>query len=200
MTTASRSATLIDIAWPETAGWRVLRFLALAVAGSLLLTISAKITVPFWPVQMSLQTFAVMAIAAAFGWRLAVATVLVYLAQGAAGLPVFQGTPEKGIGLLYMMGPTGGYLVGFIACAAIVGHAAETWARGSILKLGAAMLIGDAVVFALGMLWLGTLLGWDKPILQWGLTPFLLGDLVKIALAAVAVPTAISALERLRGL
>jgi biotin transport system substrate-specific component len=200
MTTASRSATLIEIAWPETAGWRALRFLALAVAGSLLLTISAKITVPFWPVQMSLQTFAVMVIAAAFGWRLAVATVLLYLAQGAAGLPVFQGTPEKGIGLAYMMGPTGGYLVGFIACAAIVGHAAETWARGSIVKLGAAMLIGDAVVFAFGLAWLATFVGWGEPLLAAGLYPFLVADFVKIALAAVAVPSALAALERLRGL
>lgn len=190
MTTKARTdATLAGLVWPETSGTRALRFVILTVLGTMLLTLSAKVTVPFWPVQMSLQTFAVLALSAAFGWRLAVATVALYLVEGAFGAPVFQGTPERGIGLAYMMGPTGGYLLGFLAQAFIVGHAAETWARGSILKLGAAMLASEVVMFALGVAWLGTVIGWDKPVLALGLTPFLLGDAVKLALAAIAVPS-----------
>ena len=200
MTAASATTPLAMLAMPEKGASRLAMQAMLVVGGTLLLTLSAKTKVVLGPVDLSLQTLAILLIATSFGMRLAVATLALYLVEGAMGFPVFQSTPEKGIGLAYMMGPTGGYLLGFVACAAIVGHAAETWARGSIVKLGAAMLIGDAVVFALGLAWLGTLLGWDKPILAWGLYPFLLGDLVKIALAAVAVPTAVAALERLRGL
>ena len=160
----------------------------LAVLGTLLLWASAKVKVPFWPVPMTLQTFAVMALAAAYGLRLGLATILLYLAEGALRLPVFTDTPEKGIGLLYMMGPTGGYLVGFVLATAIVGWAADRGFYRSPPKLFGAMLLADAVVFACGLLWLGALIGWDKPVLAYGLTPFVLGDLVKIALAAASVP------------
>jgi len=157
---------------------------ALVVAGSLLLWASAKIQVPFYPVPMTLQTLAIMVIAATFGMRLGVATVLLYLVEGAFGLPVFAGTPEKGIGLAYMVGPTGGYLAGYILAVALVGWLAERGFDRNIFRLFSAMFVGDAVIFALGILWLGTLLGWDKPVLAWGLYPFILGDLTKIALAA----------------
>ena len=160
---------------------------AVVVAGSFLLWATAKIQVPFYPVPMTLQTLAIMAIAATFGMRLGVATVLLYLAEGAYGLPVFAGTPEKGIGLAYMIGPTGGYLAGYVFAVALVGWLAERGLDRNIFKLFGVMLAGDAVIFALGILWLGALLGWDKPVLDWGLYPFILGDLTKIALAASAV-------------
>ncbi len=159
----------------------------LVVAGSLVLWASAKIQVPFWPVPMTLQTLAIMVIAATFGMRLGVATVLLYLAEGAFGLPVFAGTPEKGIGLAYMIGPTGGFLVGFVLAVGLVGWLAERGLDRSAFRLFGAMLVGDVIVFAVGLFWLGTLLGWDKPILAWGLYPFVLGDLTKIALAAAGV-------------
>lgn len=160
---------------------------ALVVAGSLVLWASAKIQVPFYPVPMTLQTLAIMAIAASFGMRLGIAAVLLYLAEGAFGLPVFAGTPEKGIGLAYMIGPTGGYLVGFVLAVGLVGWLAERGFDGNVFKLFGVMLAGDVVIFALGIFWLGTMLGWDKPILDWGLYPFILGDVTKIALAASAV-------------
>lgn len=191
---ARSNATLAGLVWPETAGSRILRNAALALLGTGLLTLSAKVSVPFWPVEMSLQTFAVLAIAAAYGRNLAVATVALYLLEGAVGLPVFQATPERGIGLAYMMGPTGGFLLGFLVQAAIVGHAAESWARNSIPRLFAAMLASEVVMFALGIAWLAVLFGLDKPILAWGLYPFVLGDLVKTALAATAVPMVMRAL------
>lgn len=192
--TTLADTTLAGLVWPETAGSRVLRNAVLVLLGTGLLALSAKVSVPFWPVEMSLQTFAVLAIAAAYGRNLAVATVALYLVEGALGLPVFQGTPERGIGLAYMMGPTGGFLLGFLVQAAIVGHAAEGWARNSIPRLFAAMLVSEVAMFGLGIAWLAVLFGLDKPILAWGLYPFVLGDLVKTALAATAVPMVMRAL------
>ncbi|MGR3640298.1 biotin transporter BioY [Alterinioella nitratireducens] len=139
-------------------------------------------TVPMWPVQVSLQTLAVFLVGATLGLRLGAATVLVYLAEGAAGLPVFQGTPTQGLGLAYMVGPTGGYLVGFVVMAALAGWAADRgWGR-SPLRMGAAMLTGEVVMLALGATWLGVLFGAERAIAL-GVGPFLLGDLVKLVMA-----------------
>ena len=172
---------------PDDRVLRIATFLVLALAGSLVLAVSAKAKVPFYPVPMTLQTLAVMAIVAAYGLRLGTATIALYLVEGALGLPVFTGTPEKGIGLVYMMGPTGGYLAGYIVAALIVGLAVERgWSRKPFRLFGA-MFLADAAVFALGIAWLGALMGWDKPILDWGLYPFVLGDLVKVALAASGI-------------
>ncbi len=184
---AETRPTLAGTLWPASSH-PLVRAVVLVLAGTLFLTLSAKTKVPFWPVEMTMQTFAVMVIGAAYGWRLGAITVIAYLAEGAMGLPVFTGTPEKGLGLAYMMGPTGGYLVGFVFAAAIVGWAAERGASASPLKLGATMLAADVVLFAFGVLWLGTLLGWDKPILAWGVLPFIPGEALKIALAAVGIP------------
>jgi biotin transport system substrate-specific component len=124
----------------------------------------------------------------AYGWRLGAATILLYLAEGAMGLPVFAGTPEKGLGLAYMAGSTGGYLFGFILAAAASGWLAERgWDRRAI-PTALAMLVGNALIYIPGLIWLGILFGWDKPILTWGLTPFLLGDVTKVALAAAVLP------------
>ena len=166
----------------------LVRNVILAIGGSIALWISAKIQVPFYPVPMTMQTFAVLVIGMAFGWRLGAVTVLLYLAEGALGLPVFAGTPEKGIGLAYMAGPTGGYLAGFVVAAAVVGWlAAKGWDRNGWLTL-AAMVIGTAIIFAFGVGWLGSLIGWDKPVLEFGLIPFLPGAVFKIALAAAILP------------
>lgn len=173
--------TLLDAIWRDRT---LLRNVALIIAGSLLLTLSAKIKVPFYPVPMTMQTLAVMLIGFTFGWRMAGATVLFYLAQGAFGLPVFAGTPEKGIGLAYMMGPTGGYLLGFVLAAVLCGWLAERGWDRSPLRLVAAMILANGVIYLLGVAWLGSVVGWDKPVLAWGMIPFLYGDLLKIVLGA----------------
>lgn len=186
---------LAALALPERGAQRLAVQALLVVGGTLLLTLSAKTKVVLGPVDLSLQTLAVLLIAATFGLRLGLATVLLYMAEGAAGLPVFQGTPEKGIGLLYMMGTTGGFLAGFVAMAAIVGWAADRGFDRSPFKLLGAMLVAEAVMMAMGFAWLATLIGADKAW-QFGVAPFLLADLVKVALAAAIVPAIWSMLPR----
>ena len=186
--------TLTTVLWGR--GAQPLRAVLLALAGSLLLWASAKVQVPFYPVPMTFQTFAVLALGMALGWRLAGAALLLYLAEGALGLPVFAGTPEKGIGLAYMVGPTGGYLLGFVFAAVTCGWLAERGWDRSVLTTALAMLIGNALIYAPGILWLGSIVGWDKPVLEWGLTPFLLGDAAKLALAAILLPAIWRLLER----
>jgi biotin transport system substrate-specific component len=166
------------------------RNVVLAIAGSLALWLSAKLQVPFYPVPMTMQTFVVLVIGTAFGWRLGAATVALYLAEGALGLPVFAGTPEKGIGLAYMIGPTGGYLLSYLPAAALCGFLANRGWDRRIVTTALSMLLGTVVIYAFGLSWLGTVVGWDKPILAWGLTPFILGDLLKLALAAAVLPLA----------
>ena len=188
----ANALTLVEMAWPAStvlnAIGNALRVTILTVTGSLLIWLAAKIQIPFYPVPMTMSTFAVLAIGTAYGWRLGTATILLYLAEGAMGLPVFAGTPEKGIGLAYMLGGTGGYLVGYVFAAAAVGMLAERGWDKNVLTTGLAMLIGNALIYVPGLLWLGTLFGWDKPIIEWGLAPFVLGDLTKLALAAALMP------------
>ncbi|MFK7892499.1 MAG: biotin transporter BioY [Granulosicoccus sp.] len=185
------AGTLLDALTPQSlegrAAWA--RSGLAVVVGSLLLTISAKLSIPFFPVPMTLQTLVVLCLGMVLGPRLGAAAVLAYLAQGAMGLPVFEGTPEKGIGIAYMLQATGGYLVGFVVAAFVVGLLAQRrWDR-SILTTIAAMFIGNAIIYACGLLWLGNVVGWDKPLLAWGMTPFLIGDLAKILIAAAILPT-----------
>ncbi|GLS34926.1 biotin transporter BioY [Mesorhizobium tianshanense] len=162
---------------------------ATVVAASLLLAISAKIAVPFYPVPITMQTFVVIGLGLALGpWR-GLAAVLLYLAEGAAGFPVFAGTPEKGIGLAYMMGPTGGYLLGYLPAVLLAGWlAVRGWDRNPLYAMAAALFAG-AVIYVPGLLWLGAVLGFDKPILQFGLYPFIFGDIAKALLAALVFPT-----------
>lgn len=189
-TVSHRSPPLIDRLWSADAG--LLRHAALAAAGVLLLTLSAKFQVPFHPVPMTLQTLVVLLIGAAYGWRLGAATVALYLLNGFLGAPVFASTAVAGP--LYFMGPTGGFLIGFIASAAVAGLAVERgWAR-SLPKLFGALLLAEAIVFALGFLWLaqfaalangasGVGVGRAWTVVQ----AFLLGDLLKTAIAAALV-------------
>lgn len=160
------------------------------------MAISAKINVPFYPVPMTMQTFVVLSIGMAYGWRLGGATLLLYLAEGAMGLPVFAGTPEKGIGLAYMMGPTGGYLIGFVLAATIVGYLGERGWDRNVFSTIAAMTLGTGIIFGFGVLYLGTLIGWDKPVLEYGFTPFIAGSVFKILLAAAVLPLAWKLLKR----
>lgn len=187
-------ATLSSAVWPGSSQ-RVLRGVVLALAGAALLTLSAKVKVPFYPVPMTMQTFAVLVLGAAYGWRLGAATVLLYLAQGAIGLPVFADTPEKGLGLAYMMGPTGGYLLGFVAAAAIVGWLAERGFDRAPARLFAVMALGHVVIFACGLAWLSALIGFDR---AWalGVAPFYLATVLKTALGAAALPAAWAVLRR----
>jgi biotin transport system substrate-specific component len=167
----------------------------LALFGSALLWLSAKAQVPMWPVPMTMQSFVVLVIGITYGTRLAGATVLLYLAEGASGLPVFAGTPEKGIGIAYMLGPTGGYLAGFLVAAMALGWLAERgWDRG-LVRLGLAMAIGTVLLFLPGVAWLAALIGWPKAVAA-GLTPFIAGSVVKLALGVAVVLAANRAIER----
>ncbi|MER9596974.1 biotin transporter BioY [Mesorhizobium sp. M0244] len=186
---------LISLALAEKGAARLAGQLLLAIAGTLLLILSAKTKVMLGPVDISMQTLAVFLIAAAFGMRLGVATLVLYMAEGALGIPVFQSTPEKGIGIAYMLGSTGGYLAGFVVMAAIVGWAADRgWDRHPI-KLFNAMLVAEIVMMAMGFAWLALLIGPEKSW-QFGVVPFIVGDLIKVALAASLVPAVWSLLKR----
>lgn len=155
------------------------------VLASLMLAISAKVQVPFWPVPMTMQTFVVLLLGAVLGWRMAGATVLAYLAQGAMGLPVFA----SGAGLAYMAGPTGGYLLGFLLGGVAVGWLAERGFGRSISTTLMAFLAGQALIFGLGVVWLAGFIGLEKAIAA-GLTPFLLAEVFKTALACAVLPLA----------
>jgi biotin transport system substrate-specific component len=195
MATATTMRPLVSLALPQEGAARLATQIFLAVTGTLLLTLSAKTKVVLGPVDISMQTLAVFLISASFGMRLGVATLLLYMAEGAMGFPVFQGTPEKGIGMAYMLGSTGGYLAGFVAMAAIVGWAADRgWDRHPI-KLFNAMLVGEVLMMAMGFAWLALLIGAEKSW-QFGVVPFIVGDLIKVALAASLVPAVWSLMSR----
>ena len=194
----ARTSTLVSILPGTTSVSRSVRNVGLALAGSALLALSAKIQVPFWPVPMTMQTFAVIVLAMAFGARLGAATVALYLLEGAVGLPVFAGTPEKGIGLAYMMGPTGGYLAGFLVAAGLAGWMAERGWDRSFLKATAVNALATVVIFTGGLAWLAILVGPAKAVAV-GLTPFLAASAFKIALGGAVMPLAWSFARRLRG-
>lgn len=192
-TTASPQQTLIGAAWPESNLARPVRLAVLALLGTALLTLSAKIQVWPGPVPVTMQTFVILVLGMIYGWRLGGATLLLYLAEGAVGLPVFS----AGGGIAYFAGPTGGYLVGFVLAAAVTGRLAERgWDRRP-LTAGLAMLAGNLAIYVPGLLWLASLIGFEKAI-QFGLTPFLASDAVKLLLAAAVMPLAWKAVRRWR--
>ena len=187
MLDAQTHGTLIDAAPIEGAFSRLFVIIAAVAFGVCLLTLSAKLQVPFWPVPMTMQTLVVLMLGMAYGPRLGAGTVLAYLLVGAAGLPVFAGTPERGIGLAYMMGPTGGFLMGFVLAAWITGALAERGWDRSVPWCAAAMLAGTVVIFVLGLAALIPITGLSRAI-ETGLVPFLASSALKIALGAVAMP------------
>lgn len=187
--TASHSV-LADLFGPRAGAARLAKQAVLVALGITLLAVAAKIQIPMWPspVPITMGTFAVLTIGAAYGARLGLVTVLGYMLIGALGYDVFAGSSAEKAGLTYMMGGTGGYLVGYVLATLALGTlAARGWDR-SMLWMALALLIGNALIYVPGLLWLGTLYGWDQPILAWGLTPFLIGDALKLLLAAVILP------------
>ena len=175
---------------PQLTGSAANQLLAV-LAGIALLTASAHIKIPFYPVPLTMQTLIVLGIGMTYGARLGGATLLGYLAAGFIGLPVFAG----GAGIAYMMGPTGGYLAGFFAAAVVLGALAERgWTR-NWATAAAAMLLGNATIYLLGVGWLTSLIGWDKAV-QFGLLPFLYGDALKLIIAALGVPYLWSILQQ----
>ena len=184
---STQSATLptvMSVVWPARAETepRLLRALILVVAGSALLALSAHIAIPFYPVPMTLQTGVVLLIGLAYGWKLGLATVLLYLVEGAVGLPVFA----TGAGLAYMAGPTGGYLAGFVAAVVIAGYAFEK--APNMIGLVVGVVAAEVAIFVLGVAWLANIIGFEAAITN-GLLPFIYGDILKTA-AAVALAIA----------
>ena len=158
---------------------KLLKYILVIFLGSVLLTISSKIKIPFYPVPMTMQTFVVLFLGMSFGYRVGLATVSLYLVEGIIGLPVFSNSPEKGIGFVYFAGPTMGYLIGFLFATFLAGYFNF---KGNILNNFIKLLISVSTIYILGVFWLGSLIGWDKPIIQLGVTPFLLAELFKIAI------------------
>jgi biotin transport system substrate-specific component len=163
---------------------KLIKYVFLALMGSIILAVSSKIKIPFYPVPMTMQTLIVLTIGLAFGWKLGLATVSLYLFEGIIGLPVFSGTPEKGIGLIYFTGPTMGYLLGFLVAVYISGKFNYD---NNLLKNFFKLLLATSFIYILGMIWLGNLIGWDKPIFKLGAQPFLLAELFKILIATFAL-------------
>ena len=161
---------------------KIIKNLLIIFLSSLLITISAKIKIPFYPVPMTMQTFVVMLVGITFGWKIGVATISLYLFEGIIGLPVFAGTPEKGIGLAYFVGPTMGYLVGFIFATFIAGYLNF---NTNIFFIFLKLIFSVSIIYILGVSWLGNLIGWDKPVLELGLKPFLYAELFKILLLTI---------------
>jgi biotin transport system substrate-specific component len=184
--------TLASRMWPATASSNIARNIVLAVAGSVVVAIAAHISVPTLPVPMTLQTMAVLAIGAAFGARLGAAALALYALEGAVGLPVFSPTPDGYPGI---MGPTGGYILGFILAAGLVGWLVERGWDRSFPKLLAAMLAGAAILYVPGIAWLSSFIGLEKAM-TYGFLPFYVGDIVKACVAALGFPAIWSLLGR----
>ena len=163
----------------------LIKSLFLAILGSILLAVSAKIKIPFYPVPMTMQTVVVLFLGIFLGWRLGLFTVTLYLLEGIAGLPVFAGTPEKGLGLVYFTGPTMGYLIGFLAAVLFAGYFNF---NNNFFKNFIKLLFSVSFIYIFGLIWLGSLIGWNKPIFELGAQPFLLAELFKISLLALLIP------------
>ena len=161
---------------------KILKYILIIFLGSILLTISSKIKIPFYPVPMTMQTFVVLFLGMSFGYKVGLATVSLYLIEGIIGLPVFSNSPEKGVGLIYFTGPTMGYLIGFLFATFLAGYFNF---KENIFNNFIKLFISVSTIYILGIFWLGSLIGWDKPVLQLGVTPFLLAELFKISILAL---------------
>jgi|TARA_B110000881_G_C18456655_1_gene453958 biotin transport system substrate-specific component len=158
---------------------KLIKAFIVIVLGSIALTISAKLKIPFYPVPMTMQTFMVLFLAIAFGYKIGILTVSLYLMEGIVGFPVFSNSPEKGVGLVYFTGPTMGYLIGFLIACFLSTFISL---KDNFLIIFLKLTVSVSAIYLLGILWLGTIIGWDKPIIQLGVTPFLLAEFFKIAL------------------
>ena len=199
MALALTNKVLVEAVAPREGTQLLVKQAALVLLGIAVLAIAAKIKVPMWPVPITMGTFAVLTVGAAYGARLGLVTILGYMIIGALGFDVFAGSSAEAYGLSYMMGGTGGYLLGYVMATVALGWFAQArWDR-SAGKMALAMLAGNVIIYVPGLIWLGMLYGWDKPILQWGLTPFLIGDALKLALAAALLPALWKLVGRARG-
>tara|TARA_B100001029_G_C15023125_1_gene431890 strand:+ start:493 stop:1038 length:546 start_codon:yes stop_codon:yes gene_type:complete len=163
----------------------LVKSLFFALIGTIVLALSAKVKIPFWPVPMTMQTFVILLLGILYGWKLGLFTVSLYLFEGILGLPVFAGTPEKGLGLIYFTGPTMGYLVGFLFAVFFAGFLKFD---KSFIKNFIKLVFSVSFIYLLGLLWLGNLIGWDKPIYKLGAQPFLLAELFKILILTALIP------------
>ena len=164
---------------------KIVKLILITLAGTIFITISAKVKIPFYPVPMTMQTFVILLIGITLGYRIGLATVALYLLEGIVGLPVFANSPEKGIGLVYFVGPTMGYLIGFLVAVYFAGL--FKYDRG-LLNTFLKLIFSVSFIYILGLIWLGTLIGWDKPIFKLGAQPFLLAELFKILLLLFLMP------------
>ena len=165
---------------------RIIKLTLLIIVGTILITISAKIKIPFYPVPMTMQTFIILLIGITYGYKIGLATVTLYLIEGIFGLPVFANSPEKGIGIVYFTGPTMGYLIGFLVAVYFAGlFKYDKSLTNTFLKI----TFSVSFIYILGIIWLGTLIGWDKPVFKFGVEPFLLAELFKILLLLLLTPT-----------
>jgi len=199
MALALTNKVLVEAVAPREGLQLLVKQAALVVLGIAVLAIAAKIKVPMWPVPITMGTFAVLTIGAAYGARLGLVTILGYMIIGALGFDVFAGSSAEAYGLTYMMGGTGGYLLGYVMATVALGWFAQAGWDRSAGKMALAMLAGNVLIYVPGLIWLGMLYSWDKPILQWGLTPFLIGDALKLALAAALLPALWKLVGRARG-
>ena len=161
---------------------QLVKSLLIIFIGSIILTVSAKIKIPFYPVPMTMQTFIVLFLGISFGYKIALATVSLYLLEGILGLPVFSNSPERGIGLAYFTGPTMGYLIGFLSACFLASFVKND---DKYFLIFLKLIFSVSTIYILGILWLGTLIGWDKPILKLGVMPFLIAEIFKICLLTV---------------
>jgi biotin transport system substrate-specific component len=162
---------------------KVLKNVFVALAGTVLLAISSKIKIPFYPVPMTMQTLVVLFLGITLGWKMGVATVALYLFEGIIGLPVFSGSPEKGVGIVYFTGPTMGYLIGFFFTVYFVG--AFNFSKNLFLQF-LHLIFSVSFIYIFGVLWLGILIGWEKPLFQLGVQPFLLAELFKVLIILIS--------------
>ena len=163
---------------------KIIKSLLVIVLGSIALTISAKIKIPFYPVPMTMQTFVVLLLGLGFGYKIGLLTVGLYLLEGIAGLPVFSNSPERGIGLVYFMGPTMGYLIGFLSACYL---ASFIRVNDNFFMVFTKLILAVSTIYIFGIIWLGTLIGWEKPIFSLGVAPFLLAETFKVLLLTLLV-------------
>ncbi len=201
MAFATHERTLTEVVWQAEGVQLWVKRAMLVALGIAALAIFAKIKLPIppSPVPVTMGTFAVLSIGAAYGPRLGLITILGYLIIGALGYDVFANSSAEANGLSYMMGSTGGYLMGYVLATLTLGFAARAGLDRSVLGMAAAMLAGTVLIYIPGVAYLGVLYGWDKPIFAWGLTPFLIGDAMKLALAALLLPAAWKLVGKARG-
>ena len=174
---------------------KIIKLALITILGTILITISAKVKIPFYPVPMTMQTFVILLIGITLGYKIGLATVALYLFEGIIGLPVFASTPEKGLGIIYFVGPTMGYLIGFLVAVYFSGS--FRYDKG-IINTFFKLIFSVSFIYILGLIWLGLLIGWDKPVFKLGVQPFLLAELFKMLLLLFLTPSLLKAKKLLK--